>query len=198
MLGCRAASRNLNLTKEALRKISCYNSYEFMRVYHPCRLPSSFRIFLVTIFEIFHWYLRNLRLFAVSATMKWNSWQGKMEVISKITPDASIIYCSEGHVFCWCVKFTDALLALFNIVWSSFFTEIHPKKLDTFFPTSQNWYNKGVNILHFSPLCSGNCICISAGTNVEDSNAHSNVAKFGGDTRDSNLIISHVTLFTTK
>ena len=38
----------------------------------------------------------------------------------------------------------------------------------------------------------------SAGTNVEDSNAHSNVAKFGGDTCDSSLIISHVTLFTSE
>ena len=36
---------------------------------------------------------------------------------------------------------------------------------------------------------------ISAWTNVEDLNA---LAKFGGDTRDSNLIISYVTLFTTK
>ena len=57
-----------------------------------------------------------------------------------------------------------------------------------------------------SPTCPGNEMVLiqlsgipgSAGTNVEDSNAHLNVAKFGGDTRDSNLIISHVTLFTTK
>ena len=57
---------------------------------------------------------------------------GKMDLISEIASDASIVVKA---MFCWCVKFTDALLGTFNILWSLLtFYRNSPKEVWYYFP----------------------------------------------------------------